>query len=155
MPCRACRAGSSAAGLSWLIDAAATHVFGRQGKTASRCIKRHVRGAKWSATRGQSRSTPLRASAPANSQTSGGCAVTCSKGTYVRVLVEDIAAKLGTIAVMSALRRTASGDFTLAMAHPLPAILQAAEQGQAEELLLGVDGVFSQLARLECRRFFV
>ena len=76
-------------------------------------------------------------------------AVSCSKGTYIRVLVEDIAAKLGTIAVMSALRRTASGDFTLAMAHPLQAILQAAEQGEAEGLLLGVDEVFGELTRLD------
>ena len=76
-------------------------------------------------------------------------AVSCSKGTYIRVLVEDIAAKLGTIAVMSALRRTASGDFTLAMAHPLQTILQAAEQGEAEGLLLGVDEVFGELTRLD------
>ena len=80
-------------------------------------------------------------------------AVACSKGTYIRVLVEDIAAKLGTIAVMSALRRTASGDFTLAIAHPLQTILQAAEQGEAEALLLGVDGTFSQLMRLDADDF--
>ena len=37
--------------------------------------------------------------------------VECSKGTYVRSLIRDIAQKLGTTAVMSALIRTKSGEF--------------------------------------------
>ena len=75
--------------------------------------------------------------------------VTCSKGTYIRVLVEDIAARLGTVAVMSALRRTQSGDFTLADAHPLPEILAASAAGTAEALLLPVDRLFAALPRLD------
>lgn len=39
--------------------------------------------------------------------------VTCSKGTYVRVLGEDIAKALGTLGHLTALRRTATGDFSL------------------------------------------
>ena len=39
--------------------------------------------------------------------------VNCSKGTYVRSLVRDIAQKLGTTAVMSDLVRTKSGDFEI------------------------------------------
>ncbi len=35
----------------------------------------------------------------------------CSKGTYVRTLVEDIAQALGTVAHVIALRRTAVGPF--------------------------------------------
>ena len=37
--------------------------------------------------------------------------VSCSKGTYIRSLCEDIAEKLGTVGYMSALRRTRVGEF--------------------------------------------
>jgi tRNA pseudouridine55 synthase len=46
-------------------------------------------------------------------------AIACSKGTYVRSLVADIGTALGCGAHMTELRRTASGRFTLAMAHDL------------------------------------
>ena len=39
--------------------------------------------------------------------------VSCSKGTYIRVLCEDIAECLGTCGYMSELRRTRVGNFTL------------------------------------------
>lgn len=39
--------------------------------------------------------------------------VNCSKGTYIRVLCEDIAECLGTCGYMSELRRTRVGNFTL------------------------------------------
>ena len=43
--------------------------------------------------------------------------VVCSTGTYVRVLIEDIAERMGTIAVMTSLQRTAIDDFRLADAY--------------------------------------
>jgi len=46
-------------------------------------------------------------------------AVACSKGTYVRSLIADIGTALGCGALMTELRRTRSGKFTLAMAHDL------------------------------------
>ena len=39
--------------------------------------------------------------------------VSCSKGTYIRTLCEDIAEKLGTIGTMSALNREQVGDFKI------------------------------------------
>ncbi|MGD9763090.1 MAG: tRNA pseudouridine(55) synthase TruB [Candidatus Binatia bacterium] len=45
--------------------------------------------------------------------------VACSKGTYVRVLAEDIGAALGSAAHLSALRRTHFGRFTIGAAVPL------------------------------------
>lgn len=39
--------------------------------------------------------------------------VSCSKGTYVRSLCEDIAKKLGTCGTMIALRRTVTGEFEI------------------------------------------
>lgn len=39
--------------------------------------------------------------------------VTCSKGTYIRTLIDDIGAALGCGAVMTALRRVEAGDFKI------------------------------------------
>lgn len=49
-------------------------------------------------------------------------AVECSKGTYIRVLGEDIAAALGTCAAMSFLLRTQVGGYLLENAHTLQEI---------------------------------
>lgn len=49
-------------------------------------------------------------------------AVDCSKGTYIRVLGEDIAAALGTCGTMSFLLRTRVGSYTLADAYTLQEI---------------------------------
>ncbi len=57
--------------------------------------------------------------------------VRCSKGTYIRTLLEDIAAAMGQKGTMSALRRTAAGLYTEADAHTLEEILAAKEQGNA------------------------
>jgi tRNA pseudouridine55 synthase len=83
--------------------------------------------------------------------------VICSKGTYIRVLAEDIGAALGCGAHLGALRRTGSGRFRIEQASsfenlqemtakkreqvllPLPALLEGfprAELGAAEEARL-------------------
>jgi tRNA pseudouridine55 synthase len=49
--------------------------------------------------------------------------VRCSKGTYVRVLAEDIARALGTVGHLASLRRTEFGDFALAEATPLAEVV--------------------------------
>lgn len=77
--------------------------------------------------------------------------VHCSKGTYIRTLLEDIAAAMGQLGTMSALRRTAAGLYTEADAHPLAEILAAKEQGglpALEALLLPVESVFAPLPAL-------
>jgi tRNA pseudouridine55 synthase len=51
-------------------------------------------------------------------------AVGCSKGTYVRVLAEDVGRALGTVAHLHALRRTAVGSFAVEDARP-PEVLAA------------------------------
>lgn len=48
-----------------------------------------------------------------------GLSVTCSKGTYVRVLAEDIAKALGTLGHLTALRRIQTGGFMVADAISL------------------------------------
>ena len=48
--------------------------------------------------------------------------VECSQGTYVRALAEDMGARLGSVAYLSRLRRTAIGSFSLERALPLAAL---------------------------------
>lgn len=45
--------------------------------------------------------------------------VLCSSGTYIRVICTDIAKKLGTIGIMTALVRTKVGDFKLEQANTI------------------------------------
>ena len=73
----------------------------------------------------------------------------CSKGTYVRVLLEDIGRALGVPATMAALRRTASGPYTLEMAYTLDELQRAREAGTLESLLLSVESVFTCLPAVE------
>lgn len=64
--------------------------------------------------------------------------VTCSKGTYVRVLAEDIAKALGTLGHLTALRRLQVGDFLIDNAVTLSQ-LEALELAQRLSQLLPVD----------------
>jgi tRNA pseudouridine55 synthase len=57
--------------------------------------------------------------------------VRCSKGTYVRTLVEDLAAAAGQCAHVAGLRRVAAGPFTEADLVTPQALEQAAERGLA------------------------
>ena len=76
--------------------------------------------------------------------------VCCSKGTYIRVLLEDIAAAMGQKGTMSALRRVAAGVYTEADAHTLEEIQAAKNEGPAalEALMLPVESVFGSLPLL-------
>ncbi len=74
--------------------------------------------------------------------------VACSKGTYLRVLAEDIAGALGCVAHLAALRRTASGPFVLSAAVTLYA-LEAMDFAARDALLLPVDAPLAGLARVE------
>ena len=55
--------------------------------------------------------------------------VSCSKGTYIRVLVEDIARKAGTVAHTARLHRESVGDFGSASMIDMAALEALAEQG--------------------------
>ncbi|HWR39695.1 MAG TPA: tRNA pseudouridine(55) synthase TruB [Patescibacteria group bacterium] len=64
--------------------------------------------------------------------------VTCSKGTYIRSLCEDIGKKLGYPAMMSFLVRTRVGAFALEQAHTLEEIaVQPLQVLQPADLMLG------------------
>ena len=76
--------------------------------------------------------------------------VQCSKGTYIRVLLEDIAAAMGQKGTMSGLRRIAAGVYTEADAHTLEEIQAAKAAGPEalQALMLPVESVFEPLPLL-------
>lgn len=55
--------------------------------------------------------------------------VTCSKGTYIRTLIEDIGAALGTVAFVGRLHRVSVDPFEPSAMHTLAALQNVAEQG--------------------------
>ena len=65
--------------------------------------------------------------------------VRCSKGTDIRTLCKDIGETLGCGGCMESLRRIAAGEYTIAEAVPLEALLQAENPG---EYLRPVDTMF-------------
>ncbi|MEX2499277.1 MAG: tRNA pseudouridine(55) synthase TruB [Wenzhouxiangellaceae bacterium] len=74
--------------------------------------------------------------------------VRCSKGTYIRSLATDIGEALGCGAHLSALRRTASGPFSLEDAVTLEA-LEEMDVDRARGLLLPSDAALPQLPAVE------
>jgi tRNA pseudouridine55 synthase len=74
--------------------------------------------------------------------------VECSKGTYVRVLAEDIGAALGCGAHLSALRRTHVGALDVRHATTLEQ-LTALPAEQRRAALLPVDALVASLPRVE------
>ena len=71
--------------------------------------------------------------------------VLCSKGTYIRTLCHDIGQKLDCGAVMTSLKRTASGQFTLDSAHTLTEIEALRDNGKLDSAIIPVDEVFTDL----------
>ena len=76
--------------------------------------------------------------------------VKCSKGTYIRVLLEEFAEAMGQKGTMSALRRVAAGVYTEADAHSLEEIQAAKNAGPEalQALMLPVESVFTSLPLL-------
>ena len=74
--------------------------------------------------------------------------VACGKGTYIRVLAEDIAGALGTSAHLAALRRTATGPFALDDAVTLD-VLEGIDLAERDARLLPPDAPLTLIARLD------
>jgi tRNA pseudouridine55 synthase len=74
--------------------------------------------------------------------------VECSKGTYVRVLAQDIGDMLGCGAHLASLRRTHVGELALENAITLEA-LEATAPGERRTLLLPLDTLIGKLPRVE------
>ncbi|MGH8675699.1 MAG: tRNA pseudouridine(55) synthase TruB, partial [Burkholderiales bacterium] len=70
--------------------------------------------------------------------------LSCSKGTYVRVLAEDLGAALGTGAYLGGLRRTVAGCFRIAQAVTLGS-LAGMEAAARDRLLLPLETLLQAL----------
>ena len=67
--------------------------------------------------------------------------IRCGVGTYIRSIARDMAGALGTKAVMSGLRRTQSGIFTLQNAIPFEVLEQDPSVEELEQYLIPTDSV--------------
>ena len=76
----------------------------------------------------------------------GRLSVSCSKGTYIRMLIDDIGEKLGTYAVMTKLRRTLACGYGIDEAIPLDE-LRALKESQGikavQKLIKPTETVFA------------
>jgi tRNA pseudouridine55 synthase len=76
--------------------------------------------------------------------------IECSKGTYVRTLIHDIGQALNIGAVMTALRRTRSGMFTIENSVKLQTLMDLSESGgDIRCLLTPLEAVFADYPRIE------
>ena len=73
--------------------------------------------------------------------------VHCSKGTYIRVLCEDIAKKIGTIGYMKELERTEVTPFTIKQALTLQQIEQQKEN--IKKYLISIEKIFEQKRKIQ------
>jgi tRNA pseudouridine55 synthase len=73
--------------------------------------------------------------------------VACGKGTYIRVLAEDLGSAMGTVAHLASLRRTAAGPFLLDRAITLP-MLEAMDLPDRDALLLAVDAPLAGMSAI-------
>jgi len=71
--------------------------------------------------------------------------VSCSKGTYIRTLCADIGEKLGCGGCMSFLLRLGAGPFSINDSVTLEELSQRQQDGTLEDVVTGVDRVFSSL----------
>lgn len=76
--------------------------------------------------------------------------VTCSKGTYIRTICDDIGKKLGCGGTMTALQRTKSGCFRVEDARTLPEILEMTDE-ELERCVIPMDETLVHLGKIELK----
>ena len=71
--------------------------------------------------------------------------VSCSKGTYIRSLCEDIAKKIETVGYMKELQRTKVGNFVIEEA----VLAEDLKEENVEEHIITIENVFNDLENIE------
>ncbi|HEX3025700.1 MAG TPA: tRNA pseudouridine(55) synthase TruB [Clostridia bacterium] len=71
--------------------------------------------------------------------------VSCSKGTYIRTLCEDIGSILGCGAAMSGLRRTVAAGFSIQECRTLEQLEDLSNEGKLESVILSPEYPFRML----------
>ncbi len=79
----------------------------------------------------------------------GTLEINCSKGTYVRTVIDDLGSALGVGAVMTALRRTFACGYTLGDCITLDELKALCDSGKAEEKLRPIESLFADYEPLE------
>ena len=75
--------------------------------------------------------------------------VSCSAGTYIRVLAEDIGKKLNIGAHLAELRRTRAGKFTIEKAVTLEELEKLVAENNLESYLISMNEAISHLAEVK------
>ena len=88
----------------------------------------------------------------------GKLEVFCSKGTYVRTIIDDIGAKLGVGAVMTGLRRVEACGFSIDDCLTLDELKELKEQGELSKALRSAESLFSvypalYISPMQAKRF--
>lgn len=79
--------------------------------------------------------------------------ISCSKGTYIRVLCEDIAEKLGTVGCMSCLKRTKVDKFLLENSINFDELEHIKTSPELlEKHLIKMENLFSELPKLDLNK---
>ena len=89
---------------------------------------------------------------------SGQLEIACSKGTYVRTIIDDIGRELNVGAVMTALRRTVACGYDLSECITLEKAKQLAEENALESYVRSVESLFESygycaVSEAQARRF--
>ena len=74
--------------------------------------------------------------------------VSCSKGTYIRSLCEDIADKLGTVGYMKDLKRTKVGDFEIKEAITIDELKEKFEKNDFSDVIT-IENIFKDMPEIE------
>ena len=74
--------------------------------------------------------------------------VSCSKGTYIRSLCEDIADKLGTVGYMKDLKRTKVGDFEIKEAITIDELKVKFEKNDFSDVIT-IENIFKDMPKIE------
>lgn len=80
----------------------------------------------------------------------GKLRIMCSKGTYIRTLCSDIGQALGSLGVLTSLRRTVACGFSLQCAIPLEKLKEIVEDGgTVADYLLPTEAVFADVPKVQ------
>ncbi len=80
--------------------------------------------------------------------------VSCSKGTYIRTLLVDLAARAGALATMTALKRTYCGGFSIHQALSFSELEAAKEEGKLCDCLVPTCRLFENLREVRLSPFY-
>lgn len=80
--------------------------------------------------------------------------VSCSKGTYIRTLCNDIGEKLGCFGCMETLKRTKASVFSISDSLKLSEIEKLRDENKVESVLFPMDAMFQHMASVTVKKEF-